>query len=114
MKLKQTELAPLDRQQLTSLLYHPGFTVLKHLMEQRVSAATVEMLGVAPDDPDREKKIATLQAVAYAQNAFCADLIKDVQYQVMLDTTPDGVEPEEDEHEKLIRKAMMQAGYLKQ
>jgi len=112
MKLKPTELTAGDRQALTTMTYHPGFTVLRRLMEVRVQFATVQMLEVAPDDSDREKKISALQAQAYARNAFCEELMRDIQYQVQAELSEDETEPEEDENLKRLRTALTSAGYL--
>lgn len=81
-KFPPTKLTPGDRQALTVLTYQPGFKVLQHLMEIRVQQATVQMLEVAPDDPQRSQKISDLQGLAYAMNSFCADLLQDINWQV--------------------------------
>ena len=113
MKPKPTELTQADRVALTSMTYTPGWSVLKHLMEQRVTIATVAMLEIAPTDKDRAEKLSTAQAVAYAMNAFCAELMKDIQYQVNIEMQEEETEPEEDAGQKRLRQALNQLGILK-
>lgn len=81
-KFAPTPLSPGDRQALTVLTYQQGFKVLQHLMEVRVQQATVQMLSVAPDDPQRVQKISDLQAQAFARNSFCEELMNEIDWQV--------------------------------
>jgi hypothetical protein len=112
VNIKPTELTSTDRMYLTRLVYDPGFTVLKALMEKRVAAATVAILEVQPTDPDRNKKILALQTVAYAVNTFCNDLFKDVQWQVASEMQEEETEPEETAKQKEFREALVRVGIL--
>ena len=98
---------------LTSMTYTPGWAVLKHLMEHQVSIATVAMLEIKPDDADRDKKLSTAQSVAYAMNTFCAELMKDIQYQVNIEMQEEEAEEPEDANQIRLRTALTQAGYIK-
>lgn len=110
IKFPPTVLSIQDRQALAALTYHAGFKVLQKLMESRVQQATVQMLTVQPDDPDRLKKIADLQAQAFARNSFCAELLEDVNWQLQQDIA-ESDEPEE--APTALGEALKKTGYIK-
>lgn len=89
------KLSPIEKQALAALTYHEGFKVLVRLMERRVQNATARMLDVAPDDSDRATKISLLQSDAFARNAFCAELLEEVNWHNASIAAEDAEEAEE-------------------
>lgn len=61
---------------LSSLSKHPGFMVLKKLMEDACTQMATKIVKVKPEDPERITKINAYQLEAFAINDFCATLIK--------------------------------------
>lgn len=61
---------------LSSLSKHPGFLVLKKLMEDACMQVSAKIVKVRPEDPERKTKIDAYQLEAFAVNAFCAALLK--------------------------------------
>jgi hypothetical protein len=78
-----------EREILSSLVYHDGFKVLLKLMETRTKMATVEMLNIKPDDPERLVKLSAMQAVAFAMDKFCSELSADVNWNIAMLQVPD-------------------------
>lgn len=68
---------------LSSLSKHPGFLVLKKLMEDACSQASAKVVRVKPDDPERTAKISAYQAEAYSINSFCAAVLKSCGWHAM-------------------------------
>jgi hypothetical protein len=82
MKNTPTPLDEREKQILVGLTYHEGFAVLKRMMERRVQAATVAVLDVKPDDPNRSEKLNNLQLTAFAMDTFCGQLMEDINWQL--------------------------------
>jgi hypothetical protein len=120
IKFGPSTLSLQDRAALVSLTYQPGWQVLVKLMEARVQQSTVQMLNVAPDEENRQAKLDSLQAVAFAQNSFCDDLMKDVQWQVTKDMEePEVANPQlfaasQSQISDNLKNALLKAGFLKE
>jgi hypothetical protein len=68
-----------DRVQLVGLTTHPGFEVLKRMMEVACQAAYTKVIQC---DPTEEAKVLTLQKEARAASAFCNLLRKAINWHV--------------------------------
>jgi hypothetical protein len=116
MKFPPIKISELERSQLTAMTNHQGFAVLQKMMEQVVKQSTVQMLTIEPTDPARAQKISDLQAVAYAQNSFCSELLRNIAWQQQQEIAELEAEdePEQTPAELRLADAMIQAGYIKQ
>lgn len=87
-KVQPIQLSLQDASALVYIVNSPGFPALQTLMEKRAEAASLAMLRVKPDDPERSKKIDALQAIAYATVEAFKALKMDIAYNVMVAGAP--------------------------
>jgi hypothetical protein len=111
-KFPPSDLTPIEKQALLALTYHDGWKVLVRLMERRVKNATVRMLDIKPDDPNRAQLMDKLQSDAFAKNDFCDELMQEVNWHVQTASGDD--EDEASPAEEKIIDAAVKAGYIKQ
>ena len=73
--LLRDKLTPEKRTQLATLTVQPGWIVLVELMEEACESSTRKVIAVNPANPLRRQLMDSLQAIAYAQNAFCRQVL---------------------------------------
>jgi len=73
------ELTNEEKMRLDGLSTHPGFPVLKKLMEHACWKATQEVIKLSPRTERFDQVLAALQHEARAMNDFSSTLIKSIQ-----------------------------------
>lgn len=67
-----------DKMYLGGLEKHPGFPVLKKLMEDACLQATAKAISTDPEDPAYDTKLKARQLIARVTNDVCATLLKSI------------------------------------
>ena len=90
-----------QRLYLSSFAKHPGFIVLKKMMEDACSQATTAVIKLNPDDKDFDVKLKNRQMTARIVNEICATLIKSI----VMHSDAAAVQEEQEEFDKKMKEA---------
>lgn len=74
------EMNPVERAQLLNMTLHPGYKILRLMMDQACDLATAAVIKLNPSSTDNYKeKLVDLQLIARATNDFCSSLVKSIE-----------------------------------
>lgn len=92
-----------ERMYLSNLSIHPGFLVLKKMIQEACQKANEQVISLNPVDPDFDRKLKVLVVTARAMNSFAASLIKSVQAHVEDSGQSEMPETEEVDLQKMLK-----------
>ena len=95
------ELSQDERLYLSSFAKHPGFLVLKKMMENASRQATEAVIKLNPDDKDFDTKLKNRQMTARIVNDLCATLIKSI----VMHSNAAAIQEEQEEFDKKMKEA---------
>lgn len=102
------ELSLEEKIYIGSLSKHPGFVVLKKLMDSACDQATKLVIKLDPEDPAYDTKLKARQLVARVTNDVCATMLKSI----VMHTNAGAVEEQAEELKKALEASGAEAPEL--
>jgi hypothetical protein len=91
-----------ERVLLNHLSMHPGFFVMKKLIDEACRLATAEVVKLDPGDPQYIQKVTAAQLTARATNDFAASLILAIRAHVTALATEESQKTEPEDESRLL------------
>lgn len=79
-KMLGREMDPVERASLLNMTLHPGYKVLRHMMDQLCELYTADVIKLDPVNTDKyEDKLQKLAMIARVASDVCASLVKSIE-----------------------------------
>ena len=91
-----------DISYLSSLAKHPGYVILKKMMEDACKKSVVKIVKLKPEDPDSDRLLKIYQLESHVLNDVCSTIVKSIAKYVKTS--------EDEEREQELREQLQAAG----
>ena len=87
---------------LSGMAKHPGYIILKKMMEDACKKSVVKIVKLKPEEPDYDRLLKVRQMESHIMNDVCSTLVKSLAHYVKTE--------EDNEREQEVREQLQAAG----